>query len=396
MAKAKQLLQDIDTYAQNIGDTIRDSLLVLDRDLRIKSANRAFYKIFQTRAEDTEGRSIDEIGRGEWNVPELLTLLRAIVPTKSHIDDYEMTRDFAHLGERTMLIQARKLYRPGNRTVLIVMTMEDITERRRTESKLVASFEHDRHIAAFLQRFQLYVPPEDAFPGLAVKVIHEPASDEALVGGDFWDTFIATDFKVAFVLGDVMGKGLNAAVFTSEVKYALRAYLREHTEPDIVLWHLNNYLCETNRLYSEAANSLPEGCPITLLLAVIDWNTGDGAVCAAGMEPLLIERNNGEIEEIKNYGLPLGAFAEAKYTSTEFRIDRGDLVVMTTDGITEAHRGPDFLGHHGLIRLVEQASCSNDLEQRGRRILDGARAFAGGKFHDDACILLACRLEVIQ
>src|SRR5690349_11548108 len=109
MARAKQLLQDIDTYAQNIGDTIRDPLLVLDRELRIKSANRAFYKIFHASAEDTEGRRLSEIGTGEWNVPELLTLLRDIIPSKSHIDDFEVFADFPNLGERTMLIQARKL-----------------------------------------------------------------------------------------------------------------------------------------------------------------------------------------------------------------------------------------------------------------------------------------------
>ena len=392
MARAKQLLQDIDTYAQNIGDTIRDPLLVLDRELRIKSANRAFYKIFHASAEDTEGRPLSEIGNGQWNVPALLTLLRDIVPTKSHIDDFEVTADFPNLGERTMLIQARKLYRPGNRTVLIVLTMEDITERRRAETKLRASFERDRHIAAFLQRFQLFVPPENAFPGLAVKVLYETASDEALVGGDFWDTFIATDTKVAFALGDVMGKGLNAATFTTEVKYVLRAYLREHTEPDLAINHLNKYLCETSRLYSEPASSLGEGSPVTLLLAVVDWSTGHGAVCAAGMEPLVVIRTDGQMEEVTNIGLPLAVKENAEYKSTPFHINQGDLVMMTTDGITEARNGQNFLCYSGLVRLVEEARHEPSLKQMGTRILNGARTFAGGKLHDDACILLARRL----
>jgi len=392
MARAKQLLQDIDTYAQNVGDTIRDPLLVLDRELRIKSANRAFYKIFHTSAEDTEGRPLSELGSGAWNVPHLLALLRDIVPTKSHIDDFEVTADFPGLGERIMLVQARKLYRPGNRTVLIVLTIEDITARRQTEAALVASFKRDRHIAAFLQRFQLFVPPENAFPGMAVKVVHETASNEALVGGDFWDTLIASDTKVALALGDVMGKGLNAATFTTEVKYVLRAYLREHTEPDYVLDHRNKYLCETSRLYSVPASSLGEGSPLTLLLAVIDWSTGHGAVCAAGMEPLAIIRANGAVEEVKNIGLPLAVQAEAVYTSTEFHLDQGDLVVMTTDGITEARNGQDFLCYEGMIRLAQEARCESSLKEMGTRILNGARAFAGGKLHDDACILLARRL----
>ena len=72
MARAKLLLQEIETYAQNIGDTIRDPLVILDRDLRVKSANRSFYKTFQVSPEDTEDCLISELGNGQWNLPPLL------------------------------------------------------------------------------------------------------------------------------------------------------------------------------------------------------------------------------------------------------------------------------------------------------------------------------------
>ena len=71
------------------------------------------------------------MGNGQWNLAPLLNLLRKIVPSKDHFDNYEVTHDFPKIGSRTMLLNARKLYRPGNRTVLLVLTIEDITERTR-------------------------------------------------------------------------------------------------------------------------------------------------------------------------------------------------------------------------------------------------------------------------
>ena len=94
MARAKLLLQEIETYAQNIGDTIRDPLVILDRNLCIKSANRAFYKTFKVFPEETEGYHISEPGDGQWNIPPLLKLLQNIVPSHSSFDEFEVTHTF--------------------------------------------------------------------------------------------------------------------------------------------------------------------------------------------------------------------------------------------------------------------------------------------------------------
>lgn len=388
-AKAKQLFQDVDTYPQNIGDSIRDPLLVLDSNLRIKAANRPFYLAFQTSPEETEGRLLNDLGSGEWNIPQLLTLLRDIVPSKTQVDNFKVTSRFDKIGERTLLLHGRKLYRQKNRTVLIVLTIEDITERARNESELLALLEHERRIASTLQRSHLFVPPEDAFPGLSVKTLYDTASDEALVGGDFWDTFVLADGKVACIIGDAMGKGLQAASFTAEVKYGLRAFLREHQEPARAFTALNRYLFETNRLNSEHATWLDEGGPTGLLCAVIDCNSGQGAVCAAGMEPPMIIRTTGEMTEVWNSGLLLGVDINSVYKATQFVLTAGDMIVMVTDGITEARHGTEFLGQEGLVSLIRKAVVAGTLTQIGASILAGARTFGDGKLRDDACILLA-------
>ena len=391
IARAKLLLKEIETYAQNIGDTIRDPLLILDRDLCVKSANRAFYKTFLVSPEDTEGQIISELGNGQWNIPPLLDLLRSIVPTKSHFDDFEVSHDFPGIGRRTMLLNARKLYRPGNRTVLLALAVEDVTDRRQAEARLAALHQRDRRIASTLQRALLFMPEADAFPDLEVKMLHEAASDEALVGGDFWDIFAYDDGHVALVIGDVMGHGLTAAVFTAEIRFILRAFLREHQRPGLVLSHLNSYLYESHRLFREGLNGEGDDAPVCLALAVLHAGTGEGSVASAGMEPPLLLRADGQVEEMKVSGLLLGVEEDQEYKAVPFHLEPGETILMTTDGITEARHGGEFLGSTGLRRLVKRAKSENTLDEMAQAILSEARAFAEGRFRDDVCLILARR-----
>ena len=391
MARAKLLLQEIETYAQNIGDTIRDPLIILDRNLRVKSANRAFYAAFKVFPEETEGRLVGELGDGQWNIPELLELLQNIVPSHSSFDEFEVTHNFPGIGIRTMLLNARKLYRPGNRTVLLVLALEDVTERRKAEKHLADAQQRDKRIASTLQRALLFMPDENAFPGIEIKMLHEPASDEALVGGDFWDVFAYDNGHVAFVIGDVMGHGLTAAVFTAEIRFILRAFLREHEQPGLVLDQLNNYLCQSHRLFREGLNDEGDEAPVCLILAVLDAATGEGSLAVAGMKPPLFVRAEGQIEEATASGLLLGVEGHQDYQAVAFHLNAGDMLLMTTDGITEARTGKEQLGSQGLRRLVKGTKLLETLEQKAQAILAGARAFGGGKFRDDVCLVMARR-----
>src|ERR1700734_43567 len=130
-------LKAIETYAQNIVDTVREPLLILDTTLRVRSANRAFYQTFQVSLEETENRLIYELGNGQWDIPVLRTLLEDIVPLSSVFNDFEWEHDFPAIGRRVMLLNGRKL-RPGSHTEFLVLAMEDVTERRRSEADLKA------------------------------------------------------------------------------------------------------------------------------------------------------------------------------------------------------------------------------------------------------------------
>ncbi len=130
MRQRKPLVEDIQNFAQNIVDTVREPLLILDAALRVRSANRAFYQAFHVSPEETEGRLIYELGNGQWDIPALRTLLEDIIPQSSVFNGYELEHDFPSIGRRSMLLNARRL-RAGNHTELLVLALEDVTERRR-------------------------------------------------------------------------------------------------------------------------------------------------------------------------------------------------------------------------------------------------------------------------
>src|SRR5438067_829162 len=133
-------LKAIETYAQNIVDTVREPLLILDATLRVRSANRAFYQTFHVSPGETEGRLIYELGNGQWDIPDLRTLLEDIVPKSSVFDDFELEHTFPIIGRRVMLLNARKL-QAGQHGELLVLAMEDVTQRRRSEAEVAKAKE---------------------------------------------------------------------------------------------------------------------------------------------------------------------------------------------------------------------------------------------------------------
>ena len=132
----KPLVEEIQDYAQNIVDTVREPLLILDTTLRVRSANRAFYQTFHVSPGETEGRLIYELGNGQWDIPDLRTLLEDIVPKSSAFDDFELEHTFPVIGRRVMLLNARKL-QAGHHGELLVLAMEDVTARQQAEQALL-------------------------------------------------------------------------------------------------------------------------------------------------------------------------------------------------------------------------------------------------------------------
>jgi hypothetical protein len=126
-------IEDGRALAQAIVDTIREPLLVLNKYLRVVVASRSFHLTFNMHRQDVQGRPVYTLGDGQWDIPELRLLLDRIVPEHAVMETYEVERDFSGIGRRTMLLNARKVLYKGNSHPTILLTIEDITERRATE-----------------------------------------------------------------------------------------------------------------------------------------------------------------------------------------------------------------------------------------------------------------------
>lgn len=131
-------LDDASALAQAIVDTVRDPLLVLDQNLRVVAANRAFYQTFKVNSQDVHGRPIYTLGEGQWDIPELRLLLEDVGPRHAAMEAYEVEWEFPIIGRRTMLLNAREVFNQRNTEKLVLLAIEDVTnrcaaERRTTE-----------------------------------------------------------------------------------------------------------------------------------------------------------------------------------------------------------------------------------------------------------------------
>jgi PAS domain S-box-containing protein len=128
--------------AGKIFDAARDALIVLRQDLRVQAANETFYTKFQVDPHETEGRLIYELGNGQWNIPRLRDLLETILPANDSFDDFFVEHDFRQIGHRVMLLNARRV----DHLQLILLAIEDVTERTRVEEARRAGEERLRRV----------------------------------------------------------------------------------------------------------------------------------------------------------------------------------------------------------------------------------------------------------
>jgi PAS domain S-box-containing protein len=123
-------------YAESIVETVREPLMVLNMDLKILSANRSFYNTFKVTPDETVGNFIYDLGNRQWDIPRLRTLFEDILPKNTKFDNFQVDHDFPIIGRKIMLLNARRINRKDLSTQMILLAIEDITERRRREEEL--------------------------------------------------------------------------------------------------------------------------------------------------------------------------------------------------------------------------------------------------------------------
>ena len=115
-------------YAENVVDTVHEPLLVLNSDLKVVSANRSFYESFQVVPEETIGQLLYDLGNGQWNIPDLHTLLEEILPRKTSFKRFEVTHDFPAIGRRSLLLNGREVAQTAGNERFVLLAIEDATK----------------------------------------------------------------------------------------------------------------------------------------------------------------------------------------------------------------------------------------------------------------------------
>jgi signal transduction histidine kinase len=144
LKEAEQRALAAKVYAENIVQTVREPLLVLDADLRVQSANKSFYALFKVSENETKGQVIFDLGNQQWDIPELRRLLSEVLPRSKAVRDFRVEHNFPELGRKLMLLGAREIPHEKDQAPLILLAIDDITE---SKDLLLKMNEELKHIA---------------------------------------------------------------------------------------------------------------------------------------------------------------------------------------------------------------------------------------------------------
>jgi serine phosphatase RsbU (regulator of sigma subunit) len=215
--------------------------------------------------------------------------------------------------------------------------------------------------------------------GLEVGHVYE-SSARVDVGGDVYDFLTLDDGRLAVILGDVTGKGIEAAADMAMAKFSFRALARMHSEPE-------DFLTRTNEVI---VDEIGGGKFITMLYALVDPRTRVVACASAGHPSAKIVRPDGSVVPLAGRGLALGIEPDQEYEAERVTLEPGSTIVLYTDGVVEARRGGKLYGEERLDEVLGRGGRLPP-QELAESILEDCRSFAGGDLGDD-CAVLCLRL----
>jgi transcriptional regulator with GAF, ATPase, and Fis domain len=237
-------------------------------------------------------------------------------------------------------------------------------------------YQVERGIAETLQESLLVIP--ERLRTVRFGHLYRSATEAAKVGGDFYDLFELEDGRVVMTIGDVSGHGVKGASVASFLRSLVRGYAAEHRSPADVLGGVNRTL-----IHAQGHDNFA-----TIFLAILHPAEGRLLFCSAGHPPALVRKAGGEVVQLSSSSPIVGAFLDSEYHAGEAPFERGDLLLLYTDGLVEARREKEFFGESGLITLLAGAAGQTP-EDLPEFVFSAVSEFTGGHFRDDLALLSA-------
>ena len=210
--------------------------------------------------------------------------------------------------------------------------------------------------------------------GVQIAGAWQPARE---VGGDYFDVIQLDKDRVGICIGDVAGKGITAALLMANLQASFRAFATAEASPETVCTRLNKFLCA----------NIASGKFVTFFYAVLDANSHTLTYENAGHSPGYLLRKDGTTETLQGAGAVLGALPDWTYQSYTSQLHPGDMLLLSTDGITEAENAQ--VEEFGDERLLQAARARDGSAiEIQRAIMQQVTAFCGGNFRDDATLLV--------
>lgn len=289
----------------------------------------------------------------------------------------EGVRSFIHvpivLGEKTYGLLTLHSSAPGHYGPGELRILSELALHAAAALKNATQYEHERYVAETLQE-SLLAQDLPQVPGLELAALYRP-SEGATVGGDLYNVWLLRDGRVAVLVGDVSGKGVDAAGTTAMVRYSAEALSQHEHDPGTLLGDLNRSLFEHT----------DEVSIVTAVLMIIDPASHEMEWAIAGHPPPLLVDAENRISALDDPDPPCGAFVDSRYRTRSARLDPGSVLFAYTDGLSEARRDGREFGEAGVRAAVTEA-IDTPVGTMARSVHAAARVWSGGRVEDDVAI----------
>ncbi|WP_186785800.1 PAS domain S-box protein [Streptomyces misionensis] len=358
-------------------ESSQDAILAKTLDGEITYWNAAAARLYGYSAEEAIGRHVSMLAPAELQDDIWVLLERLRKGEKvEHFETLRVTKDGSLLDVDVTLWPTRDT---GGKVVGACAIVRDISDRKQVEAELTALLEQQRHIALTLQRSLMGTPP--ALPGLATASRYRPATQGAGVGGDWFDLIPLGAGRVGVLIGDVMGRGLEAAAVMGQLRSAAHALAKTGMQPRQLMQSLDSVVADLD---------VPDQL-VTCCYLVVAPDDGTVTVCSAGHLPTLVV---GPWEGVRALPAPVNAplgVGGVLYEQSCSHIAPGATLVLYTDGLIETP-GSDIEARIGELTAVLDAFFprSTSLEAAADHVLAELLPDADG--HDDDVTLLFAQL----